>query len=274
MTKIFFHNSFYALTKTYQSLINRFTFFFFYGFRPALKSGSTNFMKKQILFSLAILLSTFSFAQFKSTAVTSTQAKPSFGVRVGLLSSGIRGEASTNLDNLLEFANGMITTKNRTGFYAGGYATIPFTGGISLEPGLFYSLKGYELTGSVENKTIGFLGANAKARLQSEYIDIPLVLKANMGGLQLFAGPQFSYLMKANLNTTAGLLGFDVLSNDMDVSEKFNRWDIAVTGGIDYKFSNGINISAAYDHGLSKIDKNQNSKAYNQAFKIGIGLDL
>jgi len=101
------------------------------------------------------------------------------------------------------------------------------------------------------------------------------VLRANLGGgLQLFAGPQFSYLMKANLNTTAGLLGIDLLDNNMDVTNNFNRWDVGVTGGLGYKLSNGININASYDYGLSKIDKNQNTKAYNNAFKIGIGIEL
>ena len=100
------------------------------------------------------------------------------------------------------------------------------------------------------------------------------MLKLNAGGLQVFAGPQFSYLMKANLNTTAGLLGIDLLNRNMDVTENFNRWDAAVTGGVGYTFGKGINIRASYEHGLSKIDKNQNTKAYNNAIKVGIGIEL
>ena len=241
-------------------------------------------MKKQFLFAAALLISTISFAQLSSpegrstrgrSALVTSKAKPTFGIRAGILSSGIRGEASNNLNDLLNFANGMITTSNHTGFYAGGYASIPVSAGISLEPGAFYSQKGYEMTGSIDNKTLGFLGANAKAILQSEYIDLPVLLKANLGsGLQIFAGPQFSYLVKANLNTTAGLLGIDLLNNDMDVTKQFNQWDAAVTGGIGYKLSNGININASYDYGLSKIDKNQSSKAYNHAFKVGVGIEF
>lgn len=241
-------------------------------------------MKKQFLLGLSLFISALSFAQLASTERSSKKSsalqttntlKPTFGVRAGVLSSGIRGEASGNFEDLLGFANGMVTTNNRTGFYAGGYASIPIGAGISLEPGVFYSQKGYELTGTLEGKTVGFLGANAKAKLQSDYLDIPVVLKANLGGgLQLFAGPQFSYLMKANLNTTAGLLGIDLLDNNMDVTKQFNQWDAAITGGIGYKLSNGININASYDYGLSKIDKNQNTKAYNHAFKIGVGIEL
>ncbi len=31
---------------------------------------------------------------------------------------------------------------------------------------------------------------------------------------------------------------------------------------------------ASYEYGLSKLDANKNANAYNQAFKIGIGIDL
>ena len=221
-------------------------------------------MKKQFLVTLTLFISVISFAQ----------VTPKFGVRAGILSSGIRGEASNNLDNLLNFSNGAITTSDRTGFYAGGYASIPVSDMISLEPGLYYSQKGYNIVGSIDIKGVGFLGANAKAQLQSTYIDIPVLLKANISGLQIFAGPQFSYLTKANLNATAGLLGINLLNSNIDATAQFNRWDAAVTGGIGYKFSNGMNITASYDYGLSKLDKNQNAKAYNNSLRIGIGLDL
>lgn len=248
---------------------------------PAL--STPNF--KGVLTILMVLISTISFAQqtspqgrtakIGSSYVTATPAKPAFGVRAGILSSGIRGEASSNLDDLLEFADGMITTNNHTGFYGGAYVSVPVGAGISIEPGVFYSQKGYELTGELTIKGAGFLGANAKAKLQSEYVDIPVLLKADLGGgLQIFAGPQFSYLMKANLNSTAGLLGINLLNSKMDVTEQFNRWDAAITGGIGYKLSNGINITASYDYGLSKLDKNQNTKAYNTALRLGVGIQL
>jgi len=221
-------------------------------------------MKKQILLLIFIVTSTITFAQ----------VNPSFGVRAGLTSSGMRGDAVTSLNNLLNFSNGMITTSNRTGFFAGTYVNIPVSNGISVEPALYYSQKGYELKGALNVKGMDFLGANAKAQLQSQYIDIPVLLKANVGGLQLFAGPQFSYLTKADLKTTAGVLGINLLNSTMDATSQFNRWDAGLTGGIGYQFSNGLNIMASYDYGLSKADANQNLKACNNSIKIGIGVGL
>ena len=237
-------------------------------------------MKKLLSFTLAIIFATISFSQTRIQSKTSalnpskTSSNISFGVKAGFSSSGIRGDAANNFNNLLDLAGGAITTKNVMGFFAGGFATIPVGGGISLEPGAYYSEKGYEMDGSLNIKGLGFLGAGGKAKLGLTYIDMPVLLKADLGGFQVFAGPQFSYLSKANLHSTAGLLGINLLSNDMDVTNQFNRWDVGVTGGIGYTFSKAITISASYDYGLSKLDANQNTSAYNNAFKVGLGISF
>ncbi len=223
-------------------------------------------MKNKILLllSLSFVISISSFAQLKT----------SLGVRAGILSSGFRGNTVNSFNNLLSFTNGGITTADHTGFFGGVYANVPVGNMISIEPGLYYSQKGYDINGALNLKGIGFLGANAKAKLQMQYIDIPVLLKATIGGLQLFAGPQFSYLSKADLHTTAGALGINVLNSTMDATSQFNRWDAGVTGGIGYQFTNGINLMASYDYGLSKIDANKNTSTYNRAIKLGLGISF
>ncbi len=221
-------------------------------------------MKNKILLILALLISTFSFAQ----------VKPSFGVRAGLSSTGMRGDAVSSLKGLLDYADGMITTNDRSGFFAGVNASVPLGTIMSVEPGLYYTQKGYELKGALNVKGLEFLGVNAKAQLQSQYIDIPVLFKANLGGLEIFAGPQVSYLLHSDLRTTAGLLGINLLNSKMDATSQFSKWDMGVTGGIGYKFKNGVNVMASYDHGLSKVDANQNLNAYNRGFKIGLGVSF
>jgi hypothetical protein len=221
-------------------------------------------MRKKILLFCSLAFSTIIFAQ----------TSPSFGVRAGLSSAKMSGEAANNLNDLLDFTNGGVTTNSHTGFFGGGYVNIPLTGQLSVEPALYYTQKGYELRGELNVKGLDFLGANAKAKLTSNYIDLPILLKGNFGGFQVFAGPQISYLAKADLRTTAGLLGFNLLNKTMDATEQFNRWDAGITGGVGYQFANGLNITAAYDHGLSKADKNQNMEAYNRSFKVGLGISF
>lgn len=219
-------------------------------------------MKNTILLIAAIAISTFSFAQ----------VKPSFGVRAGFSSAGMRGDAVNNFKNLLEFTDGMITTSNHSGFFAGGYASIPVGAIISIEPGLYYTQKGYQVRGELQGKGVEFLGVNANAKLNTNYIEMPVLIKANVSGFQVFAGPQVSYLASADLRTTAGVLGFNLLNSKLDATDKFNRWDLGLTGGVGYQFSNGVNVMASYDHGLSKVDANQNFNSYNRAFKVGVGI--
>jgi hypothetical protein len=218
-------------------------------------------MKKQILLIASIAISTIAIAQ----------VKPSFGIRAGLSSAGMQGDAVNSLKNTLDFANDMVTTSYRTGFFAGTYATIPFSNMISLEPALYYSQKGYGLKGSLNTKATKFLSANVNAQLNSHYIDMPVLLRVNFNGFQLFAGPQLSYLVQTDLRATAGVLGINLLNRKIDATNQFNRWDAGVTGGIGYQFTNGLNLMAAYDYGLSKADANKSLNLYNRSFKLGFG---
>ena len=219
-------------------------------------------MKKQILLFALSFITAFAFAQ----------STPGFGIRAGVSSTRMSGDAVNSLQNLLDYTNGAITTSNHTGLFAGGHVSIPVSDLVSIEPGLFYTQKGYEMRGELNLKGAEFLGLNAKAKLNSHYIDLPVLLKLNIDGFQIFAGPQVSYLAKADLRTTAGVLGFNLLNKTLDATEQFNRWDAGVTGGIGYQMSNGVNITASYDHGLSKVDANQNLESYNRGFKVGLGI--
>jgi len=221
-------------------------------------------MKTRILLFAALIVSSLSYAQ----------EKPSFGIRAGLTSTGMKGEAVNNLQNLLDYTDGMVTTSNRSGFFAGGYASIPVSEIISVEPALYYSQKGYQMRGELNLKGADFLGASATARLNTQYIDMPVMLKANFNGLQVFAGPQVSYLAQADLRTSAGVLGFNLLNKTMDATQQFNRWDVGITGGVGYQFKNGVNVMAAYDHGLSRVDANKNVESYNRGFKVGVGISF
>jgi hypothetical protein len=217
-------------------------------------------MKKQILL---LALTTLSFGAFAQS--------PTVGVEAGLASYSVRGEAADNLNNLIDFADGMLTTKSRTGFYAGLNTAIPLSKSVSVQPGVYYTQKGYELRGDFAIKGLEFLGANAKAQLQNDYIDIPVLIKANLDGLQIFGGPQISYLASSKLNISASALGFDVFNRTLDSKEQFNQWDMGLVGGVGYEYKN-FNINASYNYGLSKVDANKNMNAFNNGFKVGLGI--
>ncbi len=231
-------------------------------YRNGCKTRSTYFMKKQILLLLCLTVSSLiTFAQKKQDIT--------FGVKAGLTSSNVKGDAMQSLQSILDFTDGMITTESRTGFYGGVDVNIPLSKNFSFSPGVMYAQKGVSMKGELGLKGVEFLGINAGAELQNDYIDIPMLLKANVEGLEIFAGPQFSYLMNSKLKTQAGLLGVNLLNKSFDVSDQFNKWDAGVTGGIGYTFKNGLSLSASYDHGLSKLDNGKSVNAYNRSFKVG-----
>ncbi len=219
-------------------------------------------MKKQ---TLLFLLFTFSAAM----AFSQQKQNITFGVKAGLSSSNVKGDAMQSLQSLLDFTDGMIKTESRTGFYGGVDVNIPLGKNFSLTPGVMYTQKGVSMKGELGLKGVEFLGVNAGAELQNDYIDIPVMMKVNVEGLEIFAGPQFSYLMNSKLKTQAGLLGINLLNKSFDVSDQFNKWDAALSGGVGYTFKNGLSLNASYDHGLSKLDNGKSVNAYNRSFKVG-----
>ena len=207
--------------------------------------------------------------------MNSTKAQITYGVQAGATIANWKGDALQSLNNVVDLSNGFITTNSKTGFTVGGYLNIPLSDKISFEPGLQYAQKGYTMQGNLKIDALKFLGVNASAKVEAHYIDIPLVLKAEVAkGLSIYAGPQLSYLVKNNLHLNAGVLGISLYNNKIDITDNFNRVDMGIAGGIGYKFDNGFNIKAGYDYGLSKLDKNDNFKAYNRVAKISVGFSF
>ncbi len=221
-------------------------------------------MKYKNLLIILMAVSSFGFAQ----------TAPIIGVRAGVNFSNIRGESMGNLNKLLDYTNGMVTRTNNTGFFVGVNSSFPLGESFSVEPGIYYTQKGSQINGKLNGKIGDLIGISAKSILQANYIDVPLILKANIGGFQLFGGPQISYLTDAHMKTTSGVMGINLLNKTVDASSVLNKWDAAVTGGIGYQFANGMNIMASYDYGLLKADANRNTAAYNQSVKVGIGINF
>lgn len=199
-------------------------------------------------------------------------AQTQFGIRAGVNHSTLKGDAVSGLEDLMELTNGYLTTTGKTGVHAGVYASVPLSGAFGIESGVYYSQKGYQVKGTIAADKLDFLNATAKATLQSHYIDIPLYLKGEIAkGLSIYAGPQLSYLVKNDVRIDAGALGVSVFNKKFDVTDQFNKVDLGVSGGLGYTFENGLSVHAGYDHGLTRMDKNENLKSFNRNVKVGIG---
>ena len=203
------------------------------------------------------------------TITTNAQVKPV--IKAGVIQSTWKGEARQSFDQLVDQTDGYITTRNRTAFYVGAGIELPISDIVSIEPSLLYTQRGYGIKGNLTINDMKIEALDARATSQMHYIDLPVLLKVKpAAGLQLFAGPQVSYLVKNTLRADVAVLGFSVINSDLDITDQFNRWDVGVTGGVGYEFANGIGISAAYERGFQRLDKNQNFKAFNEGYKAGL----
>jgi len=219
-------------------------------------------MKRKILLTIFNTFLIFNFIN----------AQVSFGIRGGVNFSKWQGNDLQIIEDLVDKTDGYIVTKGKTGFHIGTYANIPLSQTFSFEPGIGYSKKGYSIKGDFQINALKILAINAGAQVQAHYIDIPLLLKVNVAkGLQVYAGPQVSYLVRSTLNAKLGVLGISIFNKGIGITDRFNKVDLGITGGIGYQFDNGINLQAGYDYGLTKLDKNNNYAAYNRVIKISLG---
>ena len=219
-------------------------------------------MKRHILVSACALL----------LVANAAKAQVKWGVTTGLSLSQWDGQAVNSLQSLAAVTKGMAQTSMSPGWFIGANAAIPISERVTIEPGLYYTQKGYRFRGDLEVPKLNFLGANVSAQVRSHYIDMPVVMRVEVAkGLSLYAGPQISYLAANDLKLGAGLLGINFIHQSIPMTNLFNRWDAAVTGGLAYQFSKGINFNAGYDYGLTRVDKAGAFKSFNRVIKIGIG---
>jgi hypothetical protein len=204
--------------------------------------------------------------------MTAIHAQVRYGIRNGINYARWEGDDLQVIEDLVDKTEGYVITKGTRGLHFGGYVRIPISEVFSFEPGLEYSKKGYSLKGDFQIPVLKYAGINLRAQVQSHYIDIPLVLKANVyKGLMVYGGPQVSYLVRSSLNAKLGVLGITIFNKGFGITERFNKVDLGLTGGIGYEFENGFNVQAGYDHGLTRLDKNDNYDVYNRVVKLSVG---
>ena len=221
-------------------------------------------MKRNLLSLLVII-----------TSMYSASAQVSFGLQAGANVSTLKGDAVESLNNIFDITKGMVDQASKFGFAGRTYAVIPIDKTFGVETGVSYQQKGYKVVGDFNSTFLKLLNAKADLVNTSHYIGLDALAKITpVEGLSIKAGPQVSYLVKNNLNVRSSVLGFNLINRDFDLTRNTNQWDMGLTGGIGYKFSNGVTINGYYTHGLSPIDKNANIKAYNRSGGVTLGFEF
>ncbi|WP_192823027.1 porin family protein [Rufibacter sp. LB8] len=210
-------------------------------------------MKKIALLAVAIF--TFGAAQ--------AQTGPRLGLKAGVTYSNVSGDLQ-NED----------IYKNKFGFMGGITTNFDLSGDgfLSLQPELLYTQKGYQY--SDEKFSVGGVDFKVKGDRNFHYLDLPVLLRINAGGLFFEGGPQASYLLSVTDNSE-----FKRGNESYEETERISKDDLAefeigYAAGLGYQLPNGLSLGLRYNGSINKLAKNDGDELANarhSAFILSVG---
>ncbi|MBV4356461.1 OmpA family protein [Pinibacter aurantiacus] len=146
----------------------------------------------------------------------------------------------------------------RFGWNAGLYFGVPVTKTFSIEPQVMFNRVGGQFL--YKDK----LANPANDDLRADYISVPVLFKFNIGrNFDVFAGPQFDFLMKAR-----------EVNSGADVKEYMKSTDIAATGGFEVFPRNRVTFYGRYYRGFQNVADGGTPTFYNEGFQAGLKFKL
>lgn len=193
------------------------------------------------------------------TAVQS-QEKIQYGVKGGV--------------NLMNMTSRFIYDKvDKTGFYIGGLAEIPFGNKFSLQPEVLYSAHGVK--GRVNMLATLYSGGHAPPPYYKEYklnyIQVPILAKFYLfKNFSFELGPSFNFLTRdKEISTHTDSSNNYSSYNSSGFAENFEFSGVI---GVSYKVKGGIFGSLRYVNGFTAaIDRGSFEDVKNNGFQLGAG---
>ncbi|MBB6330177.1 opacity protein-like surface antigen [Chryseobacterium sediminis] len=205
---------------------------------------------KKIFLGLALIAGTFAFAQSTSTstAETTSSAPSSSKIKFGL-KAGLNVSTLSNMD-----------MKSKAGFYGGVFVNIPVAKDFAIQPEVLYSAVGAKEKG------------DSNAKLNLEYISVPVMFQYKaLPNFYVEAGPQFNFLMGAELKNDVGSL---------QLKNATKSFDFGIGLGAGYNITKNIGVNVRYTAGVADIvNAKQQRYLYgygrpgsvrNSVFQIGV----
>ncbi len=205
----------------------------------------------------------------------SINAQISVGVKVG------SNFADTRVNGLVQNLTPEQTVF--TGFTAGIVGEVPVLGNLTFRPEFNYIQKGFTVSQSFDIELLGIdMPVGAKARTRINYLEMPLLLKYNIGNenvkAYVIAGPNVAYAANAHLRPIATLLiDFNLPRVNIDLSNDiYRRWELSGTlgAGGEIKAGNGkVFADARYNLGFTNMLNNPvvDLRIKNQGVNISAG---
>jgi len=181
----------------------------------------------------------------------SSSAQVRFGAVVGM---NFSSESRLKLDG--------IAIENdyhfKPGFHAGLLANIHLSNELELEPAIEYSEMGYDcFITQIDDMILD----DVKCKVSSHYLSVPITLKCFVfKGAFLECGPQIGYLLSKK----------EHIDNYEPVNcDNVELFDFGYFGGIGYRFSNCISLSARYYESLTNNYKKYDG-GRNRCFQLSL----
>ena len=160
---------------------------------------------------------------------------PHFGIKGGM-----------NFSNLL--SKDADKTKILAGFNAGVFLKMPVSRFFAVQPELYYTTKGAEVT-------YNNLLLDGTARFTYNYIEVPLLLVVNItDNFNVHLGPYAAIMISGKVKNESNINLFNYEEN-IDTQD-YNRLDAGLTAGLGVDFGL-FGMGVRYNYGLTKVGKEQ-----------------
>ena len=221
---------------------------------------------RKIVFFIAVLAATVnSFAQSEVGSFSLTPKV--FFNATNLISDDLTNEYTfEGFDSKLEAKPGY-----KAGFAIGAEAGYQVASKIAITAGLIYSVQGFQRGESLEYSD-KILSIEDNGKLTLGYLNVPIL--ANFKGFAVKAGIQPGFLLSAKRkDDVTGKYAAAGMSKHktVDIKEHCNTVDFSIPVGLSYEFKNGIVVDGRYNIGLTNVSKDDDVKATNSVFQIGVG---
>lgn len=148
-------------------------------------------------------------------------------------------------------------SKSRTGFNLGLFSKLPITNFLALQPELYFSTKGAEVT-----YNDAFVDGTAEFNLN--YVEVPLLIVVDIAdNFNVHFGPYAALLISGKVKNGSNINLFDFEAN-IDPDD-YNKLDagIAAGAGIDV---GAVSLGARYNIGLTTVGKERSFLGTTYAF--------
>jgi hypothetical protein len=138
-----------------------------------------------------------------------------------------------------------ISTKTVTDFHVGAYINLNFSEKFGITPEILYSANGSKWE---------------DAKVNFDYISLPVMIRIMpVKFLSLEAGPQFSFLTKAEVEGVG------------DVKDQLKKNDFGLAFGVGLHIPMGFNVGARYIYGFTNISEVSDESIKNRTFQVYLG---